>query len=192
MIVFLNGASSSGKTSLARELQAVWNGPLLYWGIDTVMSQLPFRYTGEGADAEAGFPLRAAQDGGWEVGYGEYGLTLNELSADYLAALARRNLDVVADFVLLDQKMLEPYRVALAEVPVLFVGLYCDAGSLSERNRSRQDRVTGLSVNQQAQIHFCEETYDLQLNSTNHTPRELAASIVSHLQHVPPTPGFSE
>ena len=33
MIIFLNGASSSGKTSLARALQDSWGDPLLCWSL---------------------------------------------------------------------------------------------------------------------------------------------------------------
>ena len=59
MIVFLNGASSSGKTSLARALQANWSEPLLYWSLDMVIAQLPFAYTGKGAHAQEGFEVTA-------------------------------------------------------------------------------------------------------------------------------------
>ena len=40
MIVVLNGASSAGKTSLARAVQDEWAEPALIWGIDTVVTAL--------------------------------------------------------------------------------------------------------------------------------------------------------
>jgi len=155
-----------------------------------VISQLPFRYTGEGADATDGFPLLANTGGGYKVGYGDYGRLLNQSSADYLAMLASRNFDVVADFVLLDEVLFEPYLSALADIPVLFVGLYCNADTLSERNENRKDRAVGLSVNQQEKIHFCEKYYDIKLDSTNHSSGDLATSLFDHLQQNSPTPGF--
>ena len=39
-VIVLNGPSSSGKTSLARAMQAVWHGPLLHIGLDTVIGML--------------------------------------------------------------------------------------------------------------------------------------------------------
>lgn len=155
-----------------------------------MISQLPFRYTGDGTDAVDGFPLKLAPEGGQEIGYGKFGLTLNELSASYLKNLALSNLDVVADFVLLDERIFEPYRVALADIPVLFVGVYCDNKILFERNKRRQDRATGLSINQQKKIHFCSASYDVRLDSSLLSSSELAASILSHLNQAAPTPGF--
>ena len=45
-IVLLNGASSSGKTSIAQELQAMLDEPYLRLGIDSFGSLLPERYLG--------------------------------------------------------------------------------------------------------------------------------------------------
>ena len=190
MIILINGASSSGKTTLARTLQELWESPLLYWSLDTVIAQLPFKYTGKGESATEGFPYKPDSSGGNEVGYGSLGLTVNELSADYLGMLADKSLDVVVDFVLLDEEILAPYRASLSNKPVLFVGLDCDPEVLAERNQNRHDRITGLSVNQQKKIHFCAEQYDLRLDSTNHSPRTLASTILSHLEHSPPTQGL--
>ncbi len=54
-IVILNGTSSSGKTTLVRAMQAVWDGPLLHVGLDHVISMLPFAYTGDGQHAAVGY-----------------------------------------------------------------------------------------------------------------------------------------
>jgi len=41
-IIFLNGAGSSGKTSIARSLQHLSNEPWLTFGIDTFINMTPF------------------------------------------------------------------------------------------------------------------------------------------------------
>ena len=51
-IVVLNGASSSGKTTLARELQLTFQEPYLRFGTDTVHSMLPSRFAGGKKNAE--------------------------------------------------------------------------------------------------------------------------------------------
>jgi chloramphenicol 3-O-phosphotransferase len=38
VIVILNGASSAGKSTVARALQDAWDEPALIWGIDTVVT----------------------------------------------------------------------------------------------------------------------------------------------------------
>ncbi|MEM9624516.1 MAG: hypothetical protein AAF993_22945, partial [Pseudomonadota bacterium] len=89
MIFFINGASCTGKTSLARALQDQWLGPspLLYWSLDRIISQLPFQFTGAGLQAVKGFPLITDADG-VEVAAGPVAHHLNHLSADYVANLA--------------------------------------------------------------------------------------------------------
>lgn len=190
MIIFINGASSSGKTSLARALQEQWSGPLTYWSLDSVISQLPYRYTGSGADANEGFPLTATPDGAHEIGVGVTGLKLNQLSAQYLQSLAASGFDIVADFVLLNEAVLAPYQAALAQIPLLFVGLYCDPAALYQRNQQRADRAAGLSQRQQETVHFCAAQYDLRLDSTVHSSSELCAALTSHLTATRVTPGF--
>lgn len=189
MIIFINGASSSGKTSLARQLQAGWDAPLVYWSLDAVISQLPFHYTGAGSKAEQGFPLRKV-DGVAEIGVGSIGRQMNQLSARYLKSVSMQEIDIVADFVLLDPDMLAPYVDELADQSVCFVGLDCSPGELERRNRQRPDRATGLSVRQQEKVHFCRAAYDLQLNSTRCDTHTLAAMVRAHLDDHPPKLGI--
>ena len=54
MILMLNGASSSGKTALARALQLQWLGPLLHLGTDTAIGMLPASYVGMKPSAREG------------------------------------------------------------------------------------------------------------------------------------------
>ena len=78
-VIFLNGSSSSGKTAIARELQARWVTPLLLFGIDDVISMMPFKYTGDGCDAENGFSVRITSNPESFVP-GDQGLRLNDLA----------------------------------------------------------------------------------------------------------------
>lgn len=189
MILFVNGASSAGKTSLARALQSAWESPLLYWSLDAVIAQLPLRYTGTGSDAADGFPLEEA-DEGYIINVGRSGLALNELSARYLATLADSGFDVVADFVLLSRHMLAPYEQALSTHAVCLIGLSCDEQTLATRNAARADRATGLSLNQQRRVHFCADRYNLHLDSSKVEADQLAASVMEHIKVTPPTPGL--
>ena len=92
MIIFLNGASSSGKTSLARALQEAWDGPLIYWSLDHVISQLPFSYTGEGEYSKEGFELVSTA-----IVAREHGYALNDLSAAYIGQIRGLGYDIVVD-----------------------------------------------------------------------------------------------
>lgn len=55
MIIFLNATSSSGKSSVAEELQKQCDSPLLHFGIDTLFDALPKRFVGQTEEAKQGF-----------------------------------------------------------------------------------------------------------------------------------------
>ena len=185
MIVFLNGASSSGKTSLSRALQARWPGPLLYWSLDTVIAQLPFAYTGKGAHAQEGFEVAGSR-----VRAGLHGQALNALSAQYLATLAAAGYDIVVDYVLLEQAMLAPFTDALRDCDVCLVGLYCEEALLAERNAARPDRAPGLALAQQQVVHFARDRYDLILDSSLSSVDQLAEQLMTYIADNPPARGL--
>ncbi|MFB8277138.1 phosphotransferase-like protein [Nocardia colli] len=45
-VIFLNGTSSSGKTTLARSIQDESDVPFVYWGIDTLFDLVPPNWGG--------------------------------------------------------------------------------------------------------------------------------------------------
>lgn len=197
VIVFINGASCTGKTSLARALQTQWSkwlpfyqSPLLYWGLDSVISQLPFALTGDADTADEGFPL-SVREGRSTIGVGPLALRLSAHSAKYVRQLSRSGLDVVVDYVLLNKAMLADLRDELADVPVLFVGLFCDADILSARNEQRADRAPGLALTQQEAVHFCRDLYALELNSSHQDSDVLATQIIEHLSEQSVETGFN-
>jgi len=176
MIIIINGASSSGKTSLARALQEVWSTKLLYLSLDQLMSQLPFSYTGEGLNAELGFPIRDN-----EVQVGPEGYKLNQIFCKSALQLQSFGYDLVIDYVFLDEQIFEPFKVLLKEAETLLVGLHCDVEVLNSRNDQRKDRIAGLSIKQASRVHFMDKYYDLELDSSNRESADLASSILSHI-----------
>ena len=55
MIIFLNGVSSSGKSTIAKGLQHLSENPLLTIGIDTFLDMMPAQYLYTGPKASEGF-----------------------------------------------------------------------------------------------------------------------------------------
>ena len=62
MILFLNGCSSSGKSTLSRAIQHLSDQPWLCLGIDTFFQMMPSKYVGFGEKAHEGFHFVAGQD----------------------------------------------------------------------------------------------------------------------------------
>lgn len=112
MILLLNGASSSGKTALARALQRAWAGPLLHLGIDTAVAMLPAAYVGMGPQANQGIEFYAAEDEQGPVmciRYGPVGRRVEQSLARMAQGLAQDGHDLVLDLVILDPETLQTF-----------------------------------------------------------------------------------
>ena len=127
-IVFLNGTSSSGTTSLARAIQDAMATPYLHTGVDHFLAGLPRRLFVYADPAASGEPPAAE---GWLLPFRAGALVgaprlgpaaLRVLAGMYraVAALAGAGVDVVVDDVIYDARVLRAAVHALAGLPVLF------------------------------------------------------------------------
>ncbi|MGW1538379.1 chloramphenicol phosphotransferase CPT family protein [Streptomyces aureus] len=157
-IIFLNGTSSSGKSSIARELLDVLDdGVFFHMAVD-----------GFGA-MRTGRPLGAE----------ELDLALRRTRMGFhrsIAAMAEVGNDVVVDHVLSEHwRLLDCLSVLRAE-DVLFVGVHCPLEELVRREQVRGDRPSGLAAQQYAVVHRHGD-YDLECDTGTSTPRECAERI---------------
>ncbi|MDP9364512.1 MAG: chloramphenicol phosphotransferase, partial [Chloroflexota bacterium] len=122
-VVILNGTSSSGKTTLARALQAAMDEPYLEAGLDRFLWALPARYLNTALWHEV-FRYDRPPDGdpaGLVIRPGPVGDWLAAGMHQAIAALARAGTNVVADHVLLDPAWLANCVRTLEGCRVLFV-----------------------------------------------------------------------
>lgn len=185
VVIFLNGTSSSGKTSLARELQAAWTTPLVYLALDTFIGMLPFKYTGQGEKAAEGFELfPAGSQGEVLTGYrmGRFGHLLNHRMAELARGLASDGLDVVIDHVLIDEDSYAPFPEALAGYAVWLIGVRCEIEETERREQQRDDRFPGLSRFQHSRVHWARALYDFEVDSTQSSPGELSREVIRRLE----------
>ena len=173
-VIVLNGGSSSGKSAIARCLQAVLPDAWLSLSIDTLVDAMPARLT-TGGDG-IGF----ADDGGVAVGH-EFG-NLERAWNDGVVAMARSGAHVIVDDVFLSgtgsqQRWLE----ALGDLPTLWVGVRCDAAIAEEREAARGDRVAGMAAKQAEVVHQ-GVAYDLEVDTTHTGSLDCARTITAHLR----------
>ena len=193
VIVFLNGASSSGKTSIARALQATWHGPLLHLGIDTMLAMLPGAYVGTAPRAHEGFEFQHDTDDRGpivRVRSGPLGRKLTASFAGIVALLAADEHDVVVDYVLFDTTELVPWLRELRRFPVYFVAVRCDVAALEARELARGDRMVSLARPQHAVVHDAPRHYDLEVDTTARSPYDVAATIIGFVREHPCPKGF--
>lgn len=148
-ILFLHGASSSGKSTLARALQSAL--PLPFWHIS--IDHLRDSGVLPSARFKAGdFDWRAAKPKFFD-GYHRS-----------LAAYAEEGNHLIVEHILDQEGMFEQLVTLFAPFDVYFVALHCPPDLLAERERLRGDRPIGSAVADYHSIHQGRD-YDLQVEA---------------------------
>lgn len=172
-IVFLNGASSSGKTSIAHALQETLDAPSIHLSEDTFF------------DMAMGARLGGSMQ---ERVYGVFVLIGMYRSIGLFAALG---LTVIVDVVLEERAWLHECLWQLEEFDVLFVGVHCSLEELDRRERARPDRShLGLARSHVDVVH-AHGIYDLEVDTASTMPRDAARQIKQALEHARPFTAFS-
>lgn len=176
-ILFLNGCTSAGKTTIARLLQAMLDRPHLYLGIDDAFAMLPTKLH----DAPNGFFFGVDARGDVRLNLGPFGLATLRAHACSAAAIARSGVDVILDEVVLEDRLREGWAAALKGLDVFAVGLHCALPELERREFARGDRVIGQARGQIDLVHR-SMSYDLELDVTALSPIDSAQLIASAYQ----------
>jgi chloramphenicol 3-O phosphotransferase len=160
-IILLNGASSAGKSSLARALQAQLDEPFWHWSIDHVLASgsLPPELFAPGRFDWAA--LRPAFFEGFHRSIPALAAAGNHLIVEHIVESAdwmRRLVELLAPF------------------DVFHVGVRCPLPELERRERERGDRRAGSAREDDASTHTFGR-YDFEVQATA-DPAELAAAVL--------------
>lgn len=180
MIFFLNGCSSSGKTTLTKALQYLSPSPLLHIGIDSFFEMLPKHFVHHGKSASQGFQFITTHDEQGPLTDVKAGPIAKNLckTMPEVASLLAKSFDLVIDEVLLEEEQLYDYAKALHDVDVCFVGVYCDLKEMVEREILRFDRIHGLARSQEKVVHQVERFYDVKVDTSKTSAFDNAATIL--------------
>jgi chloramphenicol 3-O phosphotransferase len=165
--IVLHGASSSGKSSLAKALQAASPAPIFHVDFDA------FEYMTE----HASFSANAERRDVWTLHCRNLRSTLR--------TLAESSFDLIFDTVLRDQKQFDNFMTELCERrPTFVIGVSCQIEVMEERERNRGDREIGLA-NRQFGHHEYNKHYSMRLDTTSISPAEGAQLIRQFVHHHP-------
>lgn len=179
-IILLNGASSSGKTSILKAIQQLSPIPYLDAGIDRFIWMLPKRYLERPLwDDVLGLATEA----------GETGRRLFAGMHRAIAALSRQGNPVVADHVLVEAAWAADCAAQFAGLPAWLVGIRCPLEVLEERERVRRDRTLGQARAQFEKVHAAC-VYDLEVNTSCLSPEECARVILNRVNSGEPPAAF--
>lgn len=164
MIIYLNGTSSSGKSSIARELHKLRQEPYFYFSIDTLLYSL----AEEDLQAIMGkSPQRQILN--WEFIFEGYFASV--------AALAKTGNNVIADCPVYSEGLDRYFSKHLGPIQEkLVIKVDCPLAVLEERERARGDRAIGIAKKQYEGIHKFL-TYDIAVDSSANSPEDIAVAI---------------
>jgi len=173
-VIVLNGSSSSGKSGIARCLQAVLPDPWLAFGVDLLIQAMPV----SAQTSAAG--IQVAADG--EVTIGPEFRMLEAAWIEGIAAMARAGARIIVDEVFLGGAASQQrWKDALGPLPVLWVGVRCDVAVAAGREIARGDRVAGMAASQAEVVHR-GVAYDMQVDTTHTEALECARAIAARAQ----------
>lgn len=160
-IIFLHGASSSGKSTLARALQAKLTEPFWHYSIDHLRDSGVLPMTRFKSGEFSWQAQRAAFFDGFHRS---------------VAAFADAGNNLVLEHILDTPGWREQLAGLLAPHEVLFVGLHVPLDELKRREAVRGDRPAGSA---EADFHAVHEglRYDLELDASRDVEANVAAVI---------------
>lgn len=179
-ILFLNGTSSSGKSTLIKQLQSRLDEPFIDAGLDRFLWMLPSRYLDRPLwDDVLGRAVQA----------GQMGHTLVTGMHRAIESLSRSGLNVLADHVLVEPAWVDDCAQLFAGLPAYLIGVHCPLEVLIAREAARKDRTLGQAAAQFEKVHAFAE-YDFSVDTGGHSPEACAAQVLAFLERREPPHAF--
>ncbi|WP_149828833.1 chloramphenicol phosphotransferase CPT family protein [Streptomyces tailanensis] len=170
LVIFLNGTSSSGKSSIAAALLRVLDEPYFHMPVDAFHAMRTSR----------------------EIPPERLPSVLHNTWRGYhraVAGMAAAGNNVVVDHVLSEEWRLRDCLDLFVPQDVVFVGVHCPRAELERRERERGDRPSGLAARQLAQVH-AHGIYDVECDTSTAAPLPCALRIKEFLPHRPTPTAF--
>jgi Chloramphenicol 3-O-phosphotransferase len=168
-IIYLNGPSSSGKTTLAHALQDALAEPYLLVGIDKIIDFMPGKINSwkEGVPSE-GFSWEKGTDPTGHLVYhirsGPFAKRIVRTLKDIALLLASQNYNLIIDDVAFGAIEVDEWKQVLKRYKVLYVGVVTPLEILEQRERARGDRFVGSARGQYFKVHE-NVAYDLEIDT---------------------------
>ncbi|MER5768611.1 AAA family ATPase [Streptomyces sp. NPDC001985] len=161
LIVFLNGTSSSGKSSIAKELVGLFQEPSFHLAVDAFHAM---RSKPELTPEQLPAVLRRTWMGFHRA----------------VAGMAGAGNTVVVDHVLSEPWRLRDCLELFPHRDTVLVGVRCPLPELERRERARGDRPAGLAAGQFERVH-AHAVYDIECDTGDASPAECARRIEDFL-----------
>ncbi|MBM3183887.1 MAG: GNAT family N-acetyltransferase [Chlamydiae bacterium] len=182
-IIYLNGPSSSGKTTLAKALQHVFDDLFLHVGIDKIIGWMPEKVNDwTGGEASLGYSWKKSTDVSGnpiqELQIGPYAERIAKTFQEVVLMLAKMGHHLIIDDVSFGKKQVDEWKALLKDFTVLWIGVNAPLPVLEQREKERGNRMVGSARGQFHKVHV-EATYDLEIDTHHATLDENIYKIKS-------------
>ncbi len=191
-VIFLNGSSSAGKTTLAITLQQLLEEPYQHIALDQFRDGMPGRYRGlnspEDTPGASGLNIvPQAREGELltHIQFGEHGEQVLCGMRRAIAAFAKAGNNVIIDDLLFKPDYLEDYAEALKGIPAWLIGVRCSLEVVNARESLRSGRFPGTATSHFHEVHAHNRGYDLEVDTSSAAPKACALAIIDRLKSPP-------
>jgi chloramphenicol 3-O phosphotransferase len=192
-VIFLNGTSSAGKSSIAHELQEQIKEPTLHTGLDHFLAMLPQKHLVFGKEADQGFKFVPTTDGKHpitNVEVGPVGFQLYSAMHRSMKALIDANFNLIIDDVLFFNEVLQDYIRVFQGYKVYFISVKPPVEVAAQRELDRGDRVIGLARGSYDAV-YSNKIIDMEIDSSKTTPEQSAKLILDYVKEHPHPTAFN-
>jgi chloramphenicol 3-O phosphotransferase len=172
-IILINGVSSSGKSTVSKELLKKLKG-YFHFSIDEFDHIIQVM---EERDKEDGRLIPVATEFFFH---------------DNIKMFSDYGVNLIVDQILFNQETTEDLLTKLHDYPILFVGVHCSEAELERRERIRGDRPGGQGRSQLQYVHQQNEVYDVEVNTETQSIEECVDNILYCLEHTPIPSGIQK
>jgi chloramphenicol 3-O phosphotransferase len=162
-IILFNGASSAGKSTLARSLQQKLHEPFLHWSFDHLRES-------------NALPMARIQNG--ELDWAVMRPAVFDGFHRSLPAFAKAGNNLIVDHIIEQKQWMDDLVQLLVPFDVFFVGVHCPLPELERRERQRADRRIGEARRDFHAVHRFTE-YDLDIDAAQPTEGNVVKLITA-------------
>ena len=182
-IIYLNGPSSSGKTTLAKALQHAFDDLFLHVGIDKIIGWMPEKVNDwTGGEASLGYSWKKSTDESGnpvqELQIGPYAERIAKTFQEVVLVLIKMGHHFIIDDVSFGKKQVDEWKELLKDFSVLWIGVNAPLSILEQREKERGNRMVGSARGQFHKVHT-DATYDLEIDTHDATLEENIHKIQS-------------
>lgn len=178
--ILLNGTSSSGKTSIAKELEKLLPS-YTYFALDDCAME----WEKKNAERLRRLNRRISRLG---KAHPKLRKTLDEITMEvvfgYHSSIAQgmdKGTNYILDHVLWWQSVIGSCVAKLAPYDIVLVGVHCPLRTLKRREEARGDRLIGIAEMQFPHVHQGKK-YDLEVHTNRMRPRRCAVMIADFVK----------